>query len=264
MMEKKLIDVSKHNGDIDWAKVKADGIDGVIIRAGYGKMIKQKDPCFEKNYAGAMAAGLLVGAYWYSYATSAAAGEAEAQTFLEAIEGKKFELPVYLDIEDKCQTKLSKEICTSIVTAFGDVMEKAGYFFGVYSFDSFFATNLDASVQEKYSIWAARVENTKPTSAKKYDMWQYSWKGNVDGILGNVDMDIAYKDFKSLMYEYGFNNCKKAEDAPPVPETPEVVAKVVFTITAYRHNVSEEDAASLIKALSELGLIVEKKENKIS
>jgi GH25 family lysozyme M1 (1,4-beta-N-acetylmuramidase) len=259
-MEKKIIDVSKHNGDINWTKVKADGIDGVIIRAGYGRLIKQKDPCFEKNYKGAMDAGLMVGAYWYSYATTAATAAKEASTFLQAICDKKFELPVYLDIEDKCQVKLSKEVCTDIVTAFGDIMEKAGYYFGVYSFDSFFATNLDDSVGEKYSIWVARVENAKPTSVKKYDMWQYSWKGNIDGILGNVDMDIAYKDFKSVMYEYGFNNCKKAEKpVSETPEAPEATVTVLFTITAIRQNVPEEVADKMIEALNSMGLTASKK-----
>jgi GH25 family lysozyme M1 (1,4-beta-N-acetylmuramidase) len=294
-MEKRLIDVSKHNGDINWAKVKADGIDGVIIRAGYGKHIKQKDPCFEKNFKGATEAGLQVGAYWYSYATSKAAAEAEALTFLEATKGKKFELPVYLDIEDTCQVKLPKAVCTDIVNTFGDIMEKAEYYFGVYSFDSFFASNLDESIQEKYTIWAARVENTKPTSVKKYDVWQYSWKGSVDGIQGNVDMDIAYKDFAPLMYKFGFNNCERIETVPETPdvpdntetpsvpdntetpsvpenaetpsapdntepnETPETSEKIIYTIIGYRHNVSGEDVEKLTKALLAMGLAVEKK-----
>jgi GH25 family lysozyme M1 (1,4-beta-N-acetylmuramidase) len=223
-MEKKLIDVSKHNGSINWKKVKADGIEGVIMRAGYGRFASQKDTCFEKNYAGAREAGLVIGSYWYSYAISEATARAEAEAFLEVMAGKNFELPVYIDIEDQCQLKLTKAECTAIVDAFCTVMEKAGYFCGVYSFDSFFASHLAADIPGKYTVWAARVENQKPSYVSSYDIWQYSWKGNVDGITGHVDMDICYKDFPAIMTAHGLNNCKKdgetTEDTAPEAAKP--------------------------------------------
>ncbi|MDR0974388.1 MAG: glycoside hydrolase family 25 protein [Ruminococcus sp.] len=287
-MEKKLIDVSKHNGTINWKKVKADGIEGVIVRAGYGRFASQKDTCFESNYAGARAAGLIIGAYWYSYAISEATARAEAEAFLEVIRGKSFELPVYIDIEDQCQLKLSKAECTAITDAFCGVMEKAGYFCGVYSFDSFFASHLNADIPKKYSVWAARVENQKPTYVSEYDVWQYSWKGNIDGITGHVDMNVCYKDFPSIMFEHGLNNCTKntpetvlgavgepiqtepgeMSDAPvdehPVNTAPNdrqetVIENTEYTVTAYRHHVSEEDSVRLVNALKALGLSVVKK-----
>jgi GH25 family lysozyme M1 (1,4-beta-N-acetylmuramidase) len=264
-MEKKLIDVSKHNGSINWKKVKADGIEGVIMRAGYGRFASQKDTCFEKNYAGARAAGLIIGAYWYSYAISEATAKAEAEAFLETIAGKHFELPVYIDIEDQCQLKLTKAECTAIVDTFCGVMEAAGYFCGVYSFDSFFASHLAADIPQKYTVWAARVENQKPSYVSSYDIWQYSWKGNVDGITGHVDMDICYKDFPAIMTEHGLNNCEKTDTAvtdeeKPAEDKPEAVEKdVEYTITAYRHHVNEDEYAEFAKALTALGFAVVKK-----
>ncbi|HOC34819.1 MAG TPA: GH25 family lysozyme, partial [Ruminococcus flavefaciens] len=105
----KGIDVSVHNGNIDWGKVKADGIDFAILRAGYGRLVSQKDERFEQNYAGAKAVGLPIGAYWYSYAMTPEEAELEADVFLSVIKGKRFEMPVYFDLEEKKQFDLGKE-----------------------------------------------------------------------------------------------------------------------------------------------------------
>ena len=103
MANYKGIDVSQHQGNIDFGKVKAAGYDFVIIRAGYGKYASQKDPYFEQNYAGAKAAGLNVGAYWYSYADSTANAKLEAEACLQVIKGKTFEYPIYFDLEERSQ-----------------------------------------------------------------------------------------------------------------------------------------------------------------
>ncbi len=105
----KGIDVSVHNGDIDWQKVKADGIDFAIIRAGYGKLESQKGQKFEQNYKNAKATGIPIGAYWYSYAMTPEEAELEADVFLSVIKGKQFEFPVYFDLEEKKQFDLGKE-----------------------------------------------------------------------------------------------------------------------------------------------------------
>ena len=205
----KIIDVSKHNGAIDWIKVRSSGVDGVIIRAGFGKVASQKDIMFEANYRGAAEAGLHIGAYWYSYAVSAAEAVQEANAFLECIRGKKFDLPLYFDIEEETQVRLGKKICTEIAEAFCQTIENAGYFIGVYSFDSFFATNLDAKIPERYSCWTARVDGKSPQSCSSYGMWQYSWKGSVTGVHGNVDMNECYKNFPSIIIGAGLNGYGK-------------------------------------------------------
>lgn len=105
----KGIDVSVHNGNIDWQKVKSAGIDFAILRAGYGRLASQKDEKFEQNYAAAKAAGIPVGAYWYSYAMTPEEAELEADVFLSVIKGKQFEFPVYYDVEKKKQFDLPEE-----------------------------------------------------------------------------------------------------------------------------------------------------------
>lgn len=111
------IDVSVHNGKIDWQKVRAAGIDFAILRAGYGRLASQKDERFEENYAGAKAAGIPVGAYWYSYAMTPEEAELEADVFLSVIKGKQFEMPVYFDLEEKKQFDLGKEKVSAIMRA---------------------------------------------------------------------------------------------------------------------------------------------------
>ena len=101
MAEYKVIDVSKHNGSIDFAAVKASGIYAVIIRAGYGREVSQKDPMFDTNYAAAKGVGLHIGAYWYSYADSVADAAKEANACLACIQGKQFDFPVYYDLEEQ-------------------------------------------------------------------------------------------------------------------------------------------------------------------
>lgn len=208
----KLIDVSHHNGDIDWTRVKNDknnSIEGVIIRAGYGKTSSQKDRKFEENYKGAEAAGLHLGAYWYSYALTADEAELEAKAFLECISGKKFDLPVFFDIEDKTQVPLGKDVCTNIAERFMKVLEAAGYFAGVYSFDSFFASNLSSDIRKKYTIWVARVENVAPQNAPEWSIHQYSWKGRVDGIKNDTDLNECRKDYPQIIKAAGLNGYPK-------------------------------------------------------
>ncbi len=201
----KIIDVSKHNGYIDWSKVAKSEVDGVIIRAGYGRFISQKDPTFEYNYEQAKAAGLHVGAYWYSYAISEEEASLEAEVFLKILEDKQFDLPVYLDIEEGSQASLSKQKCSNIAKTFMTILENNGYFCGIYSFDSFFYDNLSTEIQKLYSIWVARVEYTKPKLTKSYAIHQFSWKGNIDGIVGDVDLNDCYVNFPEIITQRGFN-----------------------------------------------------------
>ncbi len=242
----KIIDVSKHNGTIDWVKVKADGIEGAVIRAGYGRESSQKDPLFEQNYKGAVAAGLHVGSYWYSYADTPADAITEAKVFLSTIKGKTFDLPVYFDIEEDKHIKLGKSVCTAMTENFLGTLENAGYFAGVYSFDSFFYSNLTPAIQDKYSIWVARVENIKPTSCKKYDMHQYSFKGKVNGISTVVDMNDCFKDFPAIIKKAGLNGYTKSSSA--VPELRSVTASIV--------NIPAAQANTIFTTCEQMGMNV--------
>lgn len=134
----KGIDVSKWQRDIDWKKVKASGIDFAMVRLGFGssngKSCKM-DSCFEKNVSNAMAAGVDVGCYFYSYATSADAAKREAEYVVSVLNKYKgvFTYPVAFDLEDKSQVGLGKDVLTNMVIAFGNVIEKAGFYCSLYS-----------------------------------------------------------------------------------------------------------------------------------
>lgn len=215
----KGIDVSVHNGVIDWAKVKAAGVEFAIIRAGYGKVISQKDAQFERNYAGATAQGIPVGAYWYSYAVTPAEAEQEAHVFLEAIKGKKFEFPVYLDIEEKKTFSTGKNNVNAIIKAFCDVMEKTGYWVGIYASRSAVQTYISTENQQKYALWVAEW-GAKCNYNGTYGIWQNSETGRVSGINGNVDTDICYVDYPTIMKASGKNGYTKPEQPTATDRKP--------------------------------------------
>ena len=158
-MEKaKGIDVSHWQGRIDFDKVKSQGYSFVMINAGYGKYISQKDENFEKNYAAARKAGLNIGTYWYSYALTEADALAEAKTFLEAVKGKMFEYPLAFDIEDASQSELPNAAINKIIEAFCDYLESNGYYAAVCSYANFFKRKVSDSVKNRYDIWVAHFD----------------------------------------------------------------------------------------------------------
>lgn len=184
----RLIDVSCWNSEIDYDAVKASGIDSVIIRAGYGREVYQKDSQFENHYAGARPAGMNIGVYWYSYADSVQDAITEAEACLECIAGKQFELPIYFDMEENWQTALGRATLTTMATAFCQTIEEAGYRAGVYSNVNWFTNFLDYNrLAAEYSIWLAQWGTS--TYSYDCDIWQYADDGSVPGISGNVDMN---------------------------------------------------------------------------
>lgn len=226
------IDVSKHNGAIDWSAVKKSGnVDFCILRAGYGKSISQKDGQFERNYSECRRLGIPVGAYWYSYAITPAEAEAEARVFLQAIAGKQFEFPVYLDIEEKSTLNTGSKNVSAIVKAFCNTMEKAGYWCGVYASRSHVQTYFDSTVKNRYSLWLAEWGSKLNYSGGEVGMWQYSDKGTISGISGKVDMDICYVDYPTVIMAAGKNGFQKPAEAPGAPVESPVKDTVKVTIT---------------------------------
>lgn len=207
----KGIDVSRWQGVIDFSRVKADGYKFVIISAGYGKFISQKDPYFERNYKNAKAAGLDVGAYWYSYAADESDALQEAKCFLEAVKGKSFEYPLCLDIEDSSQLKLSNAEVGRIINRFCSYLESKGYYACLYSYTDFLKRKVPLQCRTKYDVWAANFGSAKPDYTSPYGMWQYSDSGSVKGIIGRTDLDYAYKDYPAIMKEKGLNGYGKPQ-----------------------------------------------------
>lgn len=192
------IDVSKWNGDIDWDKVKNAGVDFAIIRVGYrgsvtGSLVE--DPYFETNMKGAMASGLSVGVYFFTQATNEVEAVEEASAVLALIRKYKLEYPVYIDTEGAGGSgradALDAETRTLVCEAFCRTIENAGYTAGVYASRNWYNNNLYVDRLDDYQIWLAEYRST-PLYQGYYTMWQYTSKGSVDGISGNVDMDISY------------------------------------------------------------------------
>ena len=208
------IDLSRHNGSIDWSKVKTDF---VILRAGYGKVAKQKDDRFEEYYAGAKAHGINVGTYWYSYAMDEDEARQEADVFLATIKGKQFEYPVFYDVEESKQFELGKEKLSSIIRAFLERVEAAGYFVGLYGSASSLVTHTENDIKEKYTIWLAHwCENTNYSGA--YGIWQHSCKGKVDGIIGDVDLDKCFVDYPERIKAKRLNGYGTTPTPAPVTD----------------------------------------------
>lgn len=188
----KCIDVSTWQGtEVDFNRVKASGIDYVILRAGYGRETYQKDDTFEINYKKAKAAGMKVGAYWFSYAMSPEEAVVEANTCLYCIGGKTFDLPVYYDMEyAPAISQLDKKTYTKMASSFCNTIIDAGYKVGVYASAYVFGKSLDYdTISESYSVWNAEWNSDYTVNC---DIWQYTSEARVDGIYGNVDCSYIF------------------------------------------------------------------------
>lgn len=184
----------------------------MIIRAGFGKEIYQKDSEFETHYRNAKKVGLAVGVYWYSYAYSVAEAKQEAKVCLACIKGKTLELPVYYDLEESGQTRLGMSALTNIAIAFCDAIKSGGYRAGVYSNLNWLNNHLDYErLRSKYSIWLAQWSSSP---SKSCDIWQNADNGRISGISGNVDTDViinkniikSKSEVKEEMIKYGAHN----------------------------------------------------------
>ena len=237
----KGIDVSYAQGVIDWEKVKASGqVNFAILQAGYGKETSQVDKQFERNYSECKRLGIPVGAYWYSYATTAAEAEQEAKVCLQTIRGKQFEYPVAFDIEEERSLPQANALCQ----AFCSALEAAGYYVAIYTFKSALENNISAAVKNRYDIFLSHVGVQQTDYAGSYGLWQYSWTGCISGISEDVDLDYAYKDYPAMIQNAGLNGFTKAtqptEPEPtPIPE-PDTEESTLQQILKHVANIDEK------------------------
>lgn len=191
------IDVSKWNGSIDWNAVKNSGVNYVIIRCGYrgsttGALIE--DPKFKTNIQGASAAGLKVGVYFFSQAVNEVEAVEEASMVLSLIGGYKLSYPVFLDVEPSGGRAdgISTAVRTAVCNAFCQTISNSGYAAGVYANKSWLEGKINTgSIGSSYKIWLAQYA-AKPTYAGRHELWQYTSKGSVNGISGDVDLNLSY------------------------------------------------------------------------
>lgn len=193
------IDVSKWNGEIDWDKVKAAGVEFAIVRAGYrgsstGSLVE--DPYFHINMKGAATSGVPTGVYFFTQAVNEVEAVEEASAVLKLIADYKLDLPIYIDTEGaggngRADT-LDVETRTLVCEAFCRTISNAGYQTGVYASRNWLNNNLKTERLDQYQIWLAEYRSV-PLYQGYYQMWQYTSKGKVDGIEGNVDLNIRYE-----------------------------------------------------------------------
>ncbi|MDC3417408.1 glycoside hydrolase family 25 protein [Aquibacillus salsiterrae] len=200
MEPKKGIDVSEHQGLIDWDKVKADGIQFAMIRCGYGSDLqKQDDKQFERNVQECERVNIPWGAYLYSYALNQEEAISEANHVIRLLENRLPSYPIALDMEDADQYKAKKGMpdnqqLVAICQTFLSKVKQAGFEVMLYANKDWLTSKLSDKGLEPYHKWLAQWNN-KPTYQKQYSIWQFSSTGRVRGIKGNVDLNWAYVDF---------------------------------------------------------------------
>lgn len=187
----KIIDISQHNGKINFNAVKQDGIDGVIIRVGWigNKENHTIDKYFEEYYQEATKVGLKIGFYVYSYCKSQTAIASGTQWFLNKIYNKQCDLACFLDLEDPTIDYLDKEELTRHAEVFCKTIESKGKKAGVYASEYWFKYKMYVDRLITYKIWLAKWVNNKPDENFRYDLWQHTSQGRVNGINTNVDMN---------------------------------------------------------------------------
>lgn len=200
----KGIDLSKHNIVTDWDAVKRS-VDFVILRAGGNFNGFYKDSKFETYYSACKLRDIPVGAYYdcgkefYTGDT----GEAYAKHFRGLLSGKSFEMPVYMDIE--VTPKKYRKLITDATVSFCEYMEDHRYFVGIYASDiSGFAEMLEAPRLKEYSKWVARY-GKEPQFQQDWGIWQHSSRGTINGIKGNVDLDLCRIEYPTIIKGGHFN-----------------------------------------------------------
>lgn len=203
-----------------------------MIRSGYGYY--HEDPNF-RTYADACEQyGIPYGFYHYSYALNLADAKQEVEGMLNSVKGYKPTYPLAIDMEDGDGWKAahggaSNAMYTDICSLFCNTLEENGYYAMIYANLNWFRTILNSSALDKYDKWLAQW-TSKPTYEKKFGIWQYSSTGNVPGIRGNVDMDIAYQDYHALIIERGLNHYGDTVTPSPEPEPTPIPDTTTYTV----------------------------------
>lgn len=222
----KGIDVSAHQGRIDWEKVKNSGVQFAILRLGIGSDISsQDDAYFEANVQGCEGVGLPWGAYLYSYALNLEDARSEVQHALRLLNGKRPEYPVFFDMEDADGYKAkhgmpSNQGLVDICKTFLLGVEDAGYYASLYASLSWLNNQLNSHELDRFDKWVAQW-NTSCSYKKPYGIWQYTDSGKVEGINGNVDMNIAYTNYPEVIKKSGLNGFTAGASTGSSSTTPE-------------------------------------------
>lgn len=230
-MSIKGLDVSRFQGEVDWERVKAAGYRFAMLRAGYGD--STVDEQFRRNASECNRIGLPIGAYWFCYAATTENAAKEADSCIRTVSGYRLDYPVCYDIEqagadyvEKLGISFTPALARELVKSFCNRVESKGYFAMFYSNQSFFNAYLGTALAKRYAFWYARYTDT--FDGTDCGIWQYTSAGRVPGISGNVDLDLAYVDYPSVIRRAGLNHLSGTAPVPSVPSpAPQYITYVI-------------------------------------
>ena len=214
----RYIDVSRYQGLIDWAQVAAAGYKGAMLKtvSTNHKLSNRSDglyidPTFETNYRNAKAAGLDVGVYYYTYATSAAMADEELALLRQAVYGKELTLPVAVDVEDNRLTSLDKQSLTDLTAYALHEVEQMGFYAQLYTYTGFAKAHLyvDGAALQPYDVWLADYTGKTPNVTFNYNAHQHTSKGAAPGISGNVDLNVTELNYPKIIRKKGLTRLRE-------------------------------------------------------
>lgn len=214
----RYIDVSRYQGLIDWAQVAAAGYKGAMLKTvSTNRNLSKRadglyiDPTFETNYRNARAAGLDVGVYYYTYATSEAMADAELALLRQAVYGKELTLPVAVDVEDNRLGKLDKQSLTDLTAYALHEVEQMGFYAQLYTYTGY-KYELDmARLSSRWDVWLADYTGKTPNVTFNYNAHQHTSKGSVPGITGNVDLNVTERNYPKIIRKKGLTRLREGK-----------------------------------------------------
>ena len=214
----RFVDVSRYQGLIDWAQVAAAGYKGAMLKTvSTNRNLSKRadglyiDPTFETNYRNARTAGLDVGVYYYTYATSEAMADAELALLRQAVYGKELTLPVAVDVEDNRLGKLDKQSLTDLTAYALHEVEQMGFYAQLYTYTGY-KYELDmARLSSRWDVWLADYTGKTPNVTFNYNAHQHTSKGSVPGITGNVDLNVTERNYPKIIRKKGLTRLREGK-----------------------------------------------------
>lgn len=212
----RYIDVSRYQGKIDWAQVAAAGYKGAMLKTvSTNRKISKRadglyiDPVFEANYRNAKAAGLDVGVYYYTYATSEAMADAELALVRQAVYGKELTMPLAVDVEENKLKPMSTLDLTNLTAYALEQVEKMGFYAQLYTYTGY-KYELDmARLSSRWDVWLADYTGKTPKVDFKYNAHQHTSKGSVPGISGNIDLNVTEINYPRIIRKKGLTRLRE-------------------------------------------------------
>lgn len=213
----RYIDVSRWQGVIDWAKVKAAGYRGAMLKTvSTNHSLSSRpdglyiDPTFETNYRNARAAGLDVGVYYYTYATSEAMADAELALVRQAVYGKELTMPLAVDVEENKLKSMSTLDLTNLTAYALEQVEKMGFYAQLYTYTHYSNMELDMGrLASRWDVWLSDTTGHTPAVGYHYNAHQHTSKGSVPGIMGNVDLNVTTLNYPRIIRKKGLTRLRE-------------------------------------------------------